>query len=148
MTEQPPIDLHRQIIEQAQDAIIVADREGVIQLWNLGAEQLFGYSQAEALGQTLDLIIPERQRERHWEGYRAVMASGKTRYGRDVLAVPGIRRDGSRLSLEFTIVLLRGPNGATAGAAAIMRDVTARWQRDRELRGRLAALEARQAETG
>ncbi|MBX5491526.1 MAG: PAS domain S-box protein [Chloroflexi bacterium] len=135
--------LARWLVAEAHDAIIFADREGVIRLWNRGAEELFGYTAAEALGQSLDLIIPERFRARHWEGYRRVMATGTTRYGRELLAVPGMRRDGTRLSLEFTLTLLRDTEGTVLGAGAILRDVTARWEEMRALRERLAALEGR-----
>ncbi|HEX4835946.1 MAG TPA: PAS domain S-box protein [bacterium] len=134
--------MYRQIVEQAQDAIIFADRDGVIRFWNGGAEVIFGYTAEEAVGRTLDIIIPERLRSRHWEGYHKVMATGVTRYGREFLAVPGIRKDGTRVSLEFTIVLLRDETGALLGPAAILRDVTARWQQEKALRERLAALEA------
>jgi len=134
--------LCRQIVDHAPDAIIFADQSGVIRLWNSGAEAMFGYRAEEALGQTLDLIIPERLRARHWEGYHHAMATGSTRYGREVLAVPGVRKDGTRLSLEFTIVLVRDESGSLLGPAAIIRDVTERWARDKALRERLAALEA------
>ena len=97
--------LYRQIVEKAADAIIFADKEGIIRLWNSGAEAIFGYSKEEALGETLDLIIPEKLRERHWEGYRNVMATGVTKYGSELLAVPANRNDGSRISVEFTIIL-------------------------------------------
>lgn len=113
----------------------------MIRLWNAGAEAMFGYSTAEAIGQSLDLIVPERQRGRHWEGYHKVMATGVTRYGKELLAVPAVRKDGTRISLEFTIVLLRDDAGQPMGTAALMRDVTARWQQERTLRERLAALE-------
>jgi PAS domain S-box-containing protein len=136
--------VYQQIIENAQDAIIVADREGLIRLWNTGAETMFGYQREEALGQSLDLIIPERLRGRHWEGYRKVMETGVTRYGRELLAVPGRRKDGTRVSLEFTIVLLRDAAGTPMGTAAIMRDVTERWQQEKTLKERLAAFEAKQ----
>jgi len=135
--------LCRQIVENSQDAIIFADGEGLIRLWNAGAEAVFGYPAAEALGRSLDLIIPENLRARHQEGYRRVMAAGATKYARDLLAVPGLRRDGGRISLEFTIVLVRDEAGALLGTAAIIREVTARWQREQELKKRLAALEAR-----
>lgn len=138
--------LCQQIVDHVQDAVIFADRDGLIRLWNAGAESMFGYTAAEAIGQSLDLIIPERQRERHWEGYRRVMATGVTKYAGDqMLAVPGVRKDGTRISLEFRIVLVRDESGAILGVGAVMRDVTARWQRERELRERLAALEAKVA---
>jgi PAS domain S-box-containing protein len=134
--------LSQQIVEKTQDAIIFADREGIIRLWNQGAEIMFGYSAEEAIGQSLDLIVPERQRARHWEGYRKVMATGVTRYGLELLRVPAARRDKTRISLEFTIALLRNEAGEILGAAAILRDVTAHWHQDKALRERLAALES------
>lgn len=137
-----PARMYREIVEHAQDAIIFADRDGVIRLWNEGAAAIFGYRPEEAIGQTLNIIVPERLRGRHWEGYRRVMATGVTKYGREFLAVPGIRKDGTRISLEFTIILLRDETGALLGPAAILRDVTARWQQEKALRERLAALEA------
>lgn len=142
MPKDPPAWMYREIVERAQDAIIFADRDGIIHLWNEGAEAIFGYRAEEAIGQTLDIIIPERLRARHWEGYHRVMATGVTKYGREFLAVPGIRKDGTRISLEFTIILLRDETGALLGPAAILRDVTVRWQQEKALRERLAALEA------
>lgn len=133
--------LYRSIVENAPEAMIFADQEGIIRLWNAGAEALFGYSAAEALGKTLDIIIPENLRARHWEGYKRTMATGETKYGKDLLAVPGIRKDGSRISLEFSIMLLRDESGQPLGPAAILRDVTARWKKEKELKERLTALE-------
>lgn len=134
--------LFREIVTKSADAIIFADREGYIRLWNSGAEAIFGYPASEALGQKLDLIIPARQRERHWEGYYRVMAEGSTRYSRDLLAVPAMRKDGERISIEFTIVLVKAAVSEVLGAAASIRDVTARWQEQREMREKLAALQA------
>jgi PAS domain S-box-containing protein len=134
--------VYQQIVDHAHDAMIFADRDGVIRLWNAGAEAMFGYRAEEAMGRTLDLIIPAPLRARHWAGYRQVMATGVTRYGQEVLAVPARRKDGTRLSLEFTIILVRDAAGDVLGPAAIIRDVTARWQRDKALKERLAALEA------
>jgi PAS domain S-box-containing protein len=133
--------LCRRLVEEMPEAMIFADREGVIRLWNHGAEIMFGYSPEEAIGQSLNLIIPERQRARHWDGYRKVMVTGTTRYGKELLAVPAIRKDGRRISIEFSIALLRDETGALGGAAAVIRDVTARWERERTLRQRLAELE-------
>jgi PAS domain S-box-containing protein len=133
--------LCRSIVEGAGDAVLFADRDGRIRYWNAGAASMFGWSAVEALGLSMDLIIPERQRARHWQGWEQVMKSGHTRYGHDILAVPATRKDGSPLSIEFTIQLVRDEAGAIVGASAIVRDVTERWTRDRELRKRLADLE-------
>jgi len=135
--------LCQQIVESTQEAIIFADRDGKIRLWNAGAEALFGYQAEEAMGQGLDLIIPERLRGRHWEGYHKVMGTGVTRYGKELLAVPAVRKDGTRISLEFSVVLLRDEAGEPLGIAALIRDVTARWQQEKALKERLAALEAK-----
>jgi PAS domain S-box-containing protein len=135
--------LCRRLVAESRDAIIFADREGVIHLWNAGAEAMFGYRAAEMEGRNLDLIIPENLRTRHNEGYRRVMAAGHSRYGAELLAVPGLKKDGSRISLEFTITLIKDDRGEVLGAAAILRDVTARRQRDQELKKRLAELESR-----
>lgn len=137
MTE-PPAWLFPRIVEEMSEAVIVSDPAGVIRYWNRAAEAMFGHPAGDAVGQTLDLIIPERYRARHWEGYRTVMATGVTRYGRELLAVPAIRKDGRRISLEFSIALLRDDTGALAGAAAIIRDVTARWEREQASRSRSA----------
>jgi PAS domain S-box-containing protein len=137
--------LFQRIVEDSPIAILYADRDGKIQFWNAGAEALFGYTAQEALGQSLDLIVPERQRPRHWEGWARVMATGVTKYGRDPLAVPATKKDGSRVSIEFYIVLLRTGNGELAGAAALIQDVTARWQKQKEMNARLAELEAKVA---
>jgi PAS domain S-box-containing protein len=128
--------LFRRIVEEMSEAVIFADRQGVVRLWNRGAESMFGYSADEALGQSLDLIIPERFRARHWDGYRQVMATGVTSYGQRLLAVPAMRKDGRRISIEFSIALLKDERGEVAGAAAVVRDVTARWLAER---GRAAA---------
>jgi PAS domain S-box-containing protein len=122
------IDLFRRIVEEMPEAVIFADRQGAVRLWNRGAEIMFGYSAHEALGQSLDLIIPERFRARHWEGYRKVMATGVSSYGQRLLAVPAMRKDGQRISIEFSIALLKDERGDVTGALAVVRDVTARWQ--------------------
>jgi len=135
-------NLLKQAIADAPDAIIISDREGNIRFWNNGAERIFGYSAAEAIDRTLDLIIPEKLRKRHWEGYYRVMASGDTKYKTGLLSSPGVRKDGSRVSLEFSMVLLHDENGAMAGCASIMRDVTERFNKEKELKERLAACQA------
>lgn len=130
-----------QLLQDSPDAILIADRDGAIRFWNSGAERMFGHTATEALGQSLDLIIPENLRARHWEGYFRVMATGQTKYISDLLTSPGVRKDGSRLSLEFSMVLLRDDQGGIEGCATIMRDVTARWQKEKELKERLATCE-------
>jgi PAS domain S-box-containing protein len=134
-----PQDLHRRIVEDMAEGVVFSDPDGIIRLWNRGAEAIFGYTAEEALGRSLDLIVPERWRARHWDGYREVMATGVTRYGRDLLAVPASRKDGRRVSIEFSILLPRDEGGRIAGAVAIVRDVTARWQEMQALRARSAS---------
>lgn len=128
----------QQTLDESQDAILIADREGIIRYWNAGAERILGYSANEAVGQSLDLFIPEKLRGRHWEGYHRVMASGETKYKTGLLSSPGIRKDGSQVSLEFSMVLLHDVNGTMQGCASIMRDVTERWMKEKELKQRLA----------
>ena len=135
-------DLHRlglALLDSPAEAIVYSDREGLIRLWNAGAERVFGFTAEEALGQSLDIIIPERQRERHWEGYDEVMRTGVSRYGSgDLLSVPATRKDGSRISVEFTIVPLKGADGTMMGMAAVMRDVSARFEELKTLRRQAA----------
>jgi PAS domain S-box-containing protein len=142
MTDHFPGDLCSLLVVGAADAILFADREGIIRLWNAGAESMFGYPASEAVGQSLDLIIGERLRPRHWEGWEKVMRTGNTRYGaRDLLAVPARRCDGTQISCEFTISLVRGEDGLPLGVGAILRDVTARRKEEKALKDRLAELE-------
>jgi PAS domain S-box-containing protein len=123
------------LLHSMSDAIIASDSDGRITFWSPGAERIFGFSGAEAIGQSLDLIIPERLRPRHWAGYTQVMRTGESRYGHgDLLSVPAVRKDGTRLSIEFTIVPLKDEAGAMAGMAAILRDVSARFEEMRALR--------------
>jgi PAS domain S-box-containing protein len=126
------------LLASSSDAIIATDREGRIVFWNPGAERIFGFTAREAMGQSLDLIIPENLRARHWEGFHHVMETGTSRYGHgDLLSVPGMTKEGRRISVEFTIVLLRDGAGVT-GTVAVMRDVTQRFEELRELKRKLA----------
>lgn len=127
------------IVADAPDAVLYTDREGIIRLWNGGCERIFGFTAAEATNQTLDIIIPENLRERHWRGHAETMRTGRTKYGRgDFLAVPALRKDGVRISVEFSIIPFRDANGAMCGMAAIMRDVTKRFEEVKALRKQLA----------
>lgn len=123
------------------DAVVVSDSAGTITCWNPSAERIFGFSEEEALGQSLDLIIPEKQRQRHWEGYHATVRTGKTRYATDVLRVPAIGKDGKRLSIAFTVALLSPDGKQVSGMVAVIRDETERFNEERTLRKRLAELE-------
>ena len=131
-----------QIIQAAGDAFVVSDADGKIRMWSPAAARIFGFTEAEALGQSLDLITPERQRGRHWEGFFKTMRTGKTRYGTDVLRVPALHKEGRPLSIAFTVGLLFGPDESVTGIVAVIRDDTARFLEDRQMRRRLADLEA------
>ena len=135
--------LYRHIVEDSRVAVIYGDAAGLMRLWNKGAEEIFGLTAEEALGRSMDLIIPEKHRTSHWEGYYRVMKTGVTKYGRSVLAVPALTKDGRRLSIEFNGVLLKSPTGGVVGIAAILQDVTERCERDTAIRKRLAAAEAK-----
>ena len=141
-----PEDLLSALVADADDAVIVADAEGAIRFWNRAAERMFGHARDEAVGQSLDLIIPEKLRPRHWDGYTRVMATGETEYAGRMLAVPAVRADGERISIEFTVTLLRDGSGGVWGIGAIVRDVTARWEQDRALKRELQDLRREVAE--
>jgi PAS domain S-box-containing protein len=133
------------LVQAAGDAIIAADPQGRIVSWNPAAERIFGFAAQEALGQTLDLIIPERFRARHWDGYKQVMRTGQTKYGAEVLRVPARHKDGRPLSIAFTVALLSRADGQTEAIAAIVRDETSRWNEERSMRQRLRELEEQQS---
>jgi PAS domain S-box-containing protein len=138
----PTIDFE-QLVNAIGDAVIVSDASGAITLWNPAAQRMFGFTQEEALGKSLDLIIPERLRGRHWEGYEKTMATGQTKYGHDLLKVPAIDKEGRSMSIAFTVALLHSPQGELTGIVAIIRDETVRFAEDRALRKRVAELEAK-----
>jgi PAS domain S-box-containing protein len=134
-----PLLILATLLAAASDAIIATDRGGIVTFWNPGAERIFGFSSVEAVGQPLDLIIPDHLRTRHWSGYHRAMETGESRYGHGyLLSVPGLTKDGRRISVEFTIVMLRDAHDRPAGTAAILRDVTKRFEETRELRRKLA----------
>jgi PAS domain S-box-containing protein len=127
------------LAREAPDAIIYADGRGIIRFWNAGATRIFGFAAAEAVGKSLDIIIPESLRARHWVGFEETMRTGKTRYGAgDILAVPALRKDGSRISIEFTVLPFHDGAGQMLGIAAILRDVTQRFEEMKSLRRQLA----------
>jgi PAS domain S-box-containing protein len=135
------LDLN-QLVAGAGDAIMVCDAEGLVTFWNAAAERIFGHTAAEAIGQSMDMIIPVRQRERHWDGYHKTMASGITKYGADLLRVPALHKEGHTLSIAFTVSMIYTPDHKVDSIVAIVRDESKRFAEDRELRKRLAELEA------
>jgi PAS domain S-box-containing protein len=140
MTSVLPSGFAETLLAEAGDAVIYADADGAIRFWNKGAERMFGFSAAEALGRSLDLIIPENLRARHWEGFRRTTATGESRYGAgDLLAVPALTKAGRRISVEFTIVPFRDLAGRIAGIGAILRDVTKRFEEMKALRQQASA---------
>ena len=130
-----------QIVQAMGDGMIVCDAAGAIVFWNAAATRIFGFTPEEAVGQSLDLIIPARQQQRHWDGFHKTMATGETRYGSQVLRVPALHKEGKPLSIAFTVTLLQAAGGPVTGIAAIVRDDTARWNEERALRARVAALD-------
>jgi len=132
---------YQQVVEALGDAVVICDRDGVIRFWNAAAAHLFGFSKTDALGKSLDLIIPERLRERHWAGFTRTMATGHTRYQHDVLRVPAMHKDGRTLSIAFTVGLLLAAQRTLTGLVAVIRDETKRFAEERDLRKRLAELE-------
>ena len=130
------------LIAAIGDAVMVCDAQGAITLWNPACEYMFGYTAAEALGQSMDIIIPERLRKRHWEGYEKTMATGVTKYGHDLLRVPAVDKQGRSMSIAFTVALLLSADGKVQSIASVIRDETSRFSEERTLKKRVAELEA------
>jgi len=132
-----------QLAKVMGDGVVISDANGNIVFWNQAAERIFGYSASEAVGESLDIITPERFRERHWDGYRKSMQSGTTRYGSTLLTVPAIHKEGKALSIAFTVAMLTNEDGVVVAIAAVVRDDTERFQLDRSLKKQITDLEAR-----
>jgi PAS domain S-box-containing protein len=139
-----PHDLAGRILDGSPDAVLICDRVGTVRYWNMAAERVFGFRATEAVGTAMDLIIPERLRARHWAAWDTAIKNGATRYGEgQLLAVPALHKDGRRVSIEFSIQLLKDADDAVEWIVAFIRDVTERYDREKALRGRLSALEGR-----
>ena len=132
---------YKQLLMAIGDGVVVANADGEIVFWNPGAERIFGHSKTEAVGQSLDLIVPEKQRQRHWTGFDKTMHTGQTRYGNELLRVPALHKEGHPLSIAFTVAMLHGEDGKVSAIVAIVRDETARWNEERDMRGRIRELE-------
>ena len=141
MTTQVADAVYRQIVNEAPDGVVLATTDGTMLVWNRGAERIFGFSAQETIGQGVDMIIPESQRDQHWAGYDKVLAAGTTQYVNEPLAVTANHKNGKRISLEMTFVLVKGPDGKVTHIAAFIRDVSPRVQRDIQTRRKLTALE-------
>jgi PAS domain S-box-containing protein len=130
-----PGDIATRILDGSPDAILICDRKGIVRYWNRGAERVFGFPTAEAVGASMDLIIPERFRDRHWAGWQSAMRTGVTTYDDgQLLAVPALHKDGRQISIEFSIHLLKDPRGQVEWVVAVLRDVTERFNREKALR--------------
>lgn len=128
-------DFHRRFLEDASEAILFADRDGAIRFWNGGCDRIFGFTAAEAIGKSLDIIIPEAQRARHWQGFERTIATGKSRYAAgELLAVPALHKEKGRISVEFSITPFHDASGRLVGLGAVMRDVTSRFEEMKALR--------------
>jgi PAS domain S-box-containing protein len=138
----------RQLVESIGDAVVVSDSKGLITLWNAAAERIFGFGESEALGKSLDLIVPQKLQNRHWEGYEKTMQTGQTKYGTDLLKVPAVHKDGRALSIAFTVALLHGTENQVSGIVAVIRDETTRFTDERNLRKRVTELEGQLAARG
>jgi PAS domain S-box-containing protein len=138
-------ELYRAIVEATSDAVIYAGRDGAICSWNRGAELLFGYPASEVVGQSLDVIIPERLRSGHWEGFNRSIATGQTKYADRVMTTRSMHKDGRRLYVDLSFGLVKNAVGEAIGAFAIGRDATARYAADAAQRARIAQLEAQVA---
>ncbi|HMA29878.1 MAG TPA: PAS domain S-box protein [Thermoanaerobaculia bacterium] len=141
-----PDDLPRRVLDGSPDAVLISDHEGTVRYWNAAAERVFGFRAAEAVGVSMDFIIPERLRGRHWAGWEATMKTGVTRYGEgQMLAVPALHKDGRQISVEFSIQLLKDAGGRIEWVVAVFRDVTERYAREKALRAQLKSLESKTA---
>lgn len=136
-----PVDFAN-LLDIMGDGVIVSDAYNRIVYWNAAATRIFGFTEHEALGQTMDLIVPERLRQRHNVGFAQSMETGTTRYGNDLLKVPACHKDGRTLSIAFTVAMLFDQDRRVSGVAAVIRDETRRFHEERELRRKLADLEA------
>ena len=115
----------QQLVEASGDTVIASDADGVITMWNPAAERIFGFTESETLGQSLDLIIPENQRKSHWAGYHKTLQTGQTRYATDVLRVQSIHKEGRCLYIAFTVALIYSGETRVTGIVAVIRDESA-----------------------
>lgn len=127
--------LGRALARDLPDAVVLTDLDGAIRYWNGGAERIFGFSAADAHGRSLDIIIPERLRARHWRGFQNMLETGRSSHGpEELLSVPAITQSGASISVQFTLALLRDDDGRTTGIVALLRDVSETFSELKRLR--------------
>ena len=143
MTTSEQAGLYRALIDDLADAMIFTDRDGLIRVWNPGAEAVFGHRADEIIGKSLDVLIPDRLRSAHWAGFDTAMETGQLKHVRQSMTTRSIHKDGSDLYIDMSFALVRDDTGLVLGAVAVARDVTDRFKAEREARKRLADLEAR-----
>ena len=142
-----PHDLAERLLDGSPDAILICDPAGMVRYWNAAAERIFGFPVTEVLGESMNLIIPERFRARHWAAWEATMKTGITRYGGgQLLAVPALQKNGRQISIEFSIQLVKDAGGLIEWVVAVVRDVTERYRHEKAQQARLQLLETRMAE--
>jgi PAS domain S-box-containing protein len=134
--------LCKAIVEQAPEAVIFADTAGIIRIWNQGAEAIFGFAAAEALGTSLDIIVPERFRRAHWAGFQRAMDRGHTQHGSQVRTTRAIHKDGRKLYVDLSFSVIKAQGGAVLGSLGVAREGSARYLAETEQRARIATLEA------
>jgi PAS domain S-box-containing protein len=135
------VNLSEALVAQAPAAMILADRDGVIRVWNASAEAVFGYSAAEVIDGSLDVIIPERLRGAHWQGFRTAIETGREKYAGKVMTTRAVHKNGSKLYVDLSFALVRDETGAVVGSLAVARDCTERYASDKALRAQVAELE-------
>ncbi|MPZ23115.1 MAG: PAS domain S-box protein [Dehalococcoidia bacterium] len=140
-SQQTDASLKTLLVEQAPDAMIFADRDGLIRVWNAAAEIMFGYSSADAVGRSLDIIVPDQFREAHWQGYDRALEAGETKYRGKSLPTRAMKANGETLYVELSFAIICDEGGAVIGALASARDITQRFEQDRTNRRRLRELE-------
>lgn len=128
------------ILRSMPEALVYADLEGIIRRWNPGAETVFGFSAAEALGQNLDLIIPERMRKAHWDGFNKAIVRGGTLPGRTSMITRSLHKSGEQIYVDMSFAMVKDESGNLLGSMAVARDATKRFLEEKSMRKQLAEL--------
>jgi len=141
-------ELGAALLHQSPDAIIFADTEGMIRFWNAAATRIFGYPEAQAMGHSLDIIVPDRFREAHWKGFERALSDRATKYAGQALATRASRADGAQIYVELSFAMVLDERGDVLGALSHARDITERFEQERSARKRIRELELALSEKG